>query len=76
MSQSELRPSGQPEVLMNLLRTIAGPLPAELHAHHRPMFDKVEVVPAEPAILTEVNGERAIADHVWNGVPKQWTSKP
>src|SRR4029078_1852937 len=48
---------------MNLLRGIAGPLPAELHAHHWPMFDKVEVVPAEPTVLTVVNGERAIADH-------------
>jgi hypothetical protein len=27
------------------------------------MFDKVEIVPAEPAILTVVNGERTITNH-------------
>jgi transposase len=43
--------------------SIAGLLPAEAHAHHRTMFDKVEVVPSETAILAKIDGERAIAEH-------------
>jgi hypothetical protein len=48
------------------LITIAGPLPAELHAHHRTMLHIVNAILTEPAILTKVNGERAITNHDMN----------
>src|SRR4029078_13690001 len=41
----------------------SGPLPAEPHAHHRPMLHIVNAIFPEPAILTKVYGERAITDH-------------
>src|SRR5678815_5856901 len=51
------------EPILYFLLTIAGPLPAEAHAHHRTMLHKIDGVPSEAAILAKVDGERAIADH-------------
>src|SRR6476619_4083459 len=51
------------KVTLNLLLTISGPLPAEPHAHHRPVLHIVNAIFPEPAILTKVYGERAITDH-------------
>ena len=38
-------------------------LPIERHAHQRPMLHDVQGVLAEPTILTEIDGKRAVADN-------------
>ena len=59
------RPSGT-ETRLYFLCIIAGPLPAELHAHHRTMLHIVNAILTEPTILTKVDGERAITNHDMN----------
>ena len=50
--------------------------PIECHAHDRSMLHDVEGILAEPTVLAEIDGKRAVTENQVQRRPKQLTSKP